>query len=139
MKVSELTGDLLDCWVAKCLNPEEKIFNNSDGWTLRWHIKPKKFSSDWAHGGPLIESNQIFMNPPSDVHYNGGPNNGWKSFDYWRATVSARVRTLTPKNEMQEALKVRGVGRGNGETALIAAMRAFVASFYGDEVPDIPA
>lgn len=54
VKTAELKGDLLDCLVATIENPEEKIFHNSGGYTLRWHNKPPKFSTDWAKGGPLI-------------------------------------------------------------------------------------
>jgi hypothetical protein len=141
MKVSDLSGALLDIWVAR-----------SNGWThaadgsswvdengaCQYHpaccYDP---SSDWSLGGPIIERDQIFIEPPSVVHYNGGPNSGWRRYDHWRATVSARTRTLPP-NETQQALRMRGgVGRGAGETPLIAAMRAKVASHYGDEVPDV--
>jgi hypothetical protein len=138
MNVSQLSGVLLDCWVACAENPQEKIFKNCDGWTLRWHQKPKPYSTDWAQGGPIIERDQIFLDPPHEVHYNGGPNAGWKRYDQWTATVSARTRTL-PLNDTPKALGMPGgVGRGAGETPLIAAMRAKVASHYGDEVPDVP-
>ena len=146
MKVSELIGEKLDYWVARAngwaFGPPHKIL----GWAV-WRdsngeitgiIPAQSFqpSVNWAHGGPIIERDQIFLQPPTSVHYNGGPNHGWKQYDHWRATVSARTRTLPPKNEIQEALNVRGVGRGDGETPLIAAMRAFVTSVYGDEVPE---
>lgn len=126
MKVSELSGALLDYWVARAEGYTNK-FSEYDG---------TPYSTNWAYGGPLIERDQIFLQPPSEVHYNGGPNHGWRRYDHWRATVSARTRTLPPANETQKALNVRPVGRGAGETALIAAMRAKVASHYGDEVPD---
>lgn len=128
MKVAELTGALLDYWVARA----EGMTHEQASFVIPAHA----YSSEWGHGGPIIESDQIFLTPPSDEHSNGGPNHGWRRYDHWRATVSARTRTLPPKNATQEALNVRGVGRGIGETALIAAMRAKVASHYGDEVPD---
>lgn len=128
MKVSELTGDLLDYWVARS--------EGMDHATASFVVPSHAYSTEWAFGGPIIERDQIFLNPPSEVHYNGGPNNGWKIYDHWRATVSARTRTLPPKNEFQESFNVRGVGRGAGETPLIAAMRAKVASHYGEEVPE---
>ncbi|MDE2470453.1 MAG: DUF2591 family protein [Bradyrhizobium sp.] len=146
MKVSELEGPLLDLWVAICYGHERAPgFPEPDEDTGRYWLKLgaynsvrecPRYSSSWCAGGPTIESDQIFLQPPSDVHYNGGPNHGWQRYDYWRATVSARTRTLPPGNAVQEALNVRGVGRGAGETPLIAAMRAKVASHYGEEVPD---
>lgn len=84
------------------------------------------FSTDWAHGGPLIESNQIFIDPPRDVHINGGPNSGWTRFHQWTATVSSRTRTFP--NPFSPVLP-EWVGRGTGPTPLVAAMRAIVASF----------
>jgi len=103
MRTAELTGAELDCWVEKCLNPEEKIFFNVDGWTLRWHRLPRPFSTDWSQGGPLVQIHRIMLVP----HMLDGT---------WRAYIG-------------------GTGR-EGPDALVAAMRAFVASRYGDEVPD---
>ncbi|WP_454056048.1 phage protein NinX family protein [Cupriavidus sp. Marseille-Q8015] len=165
MKVSELEGALLDYWVAMAdeswkwaheLFPTMTLDPTFKGMALVFdeenklkrcllvpnnpmrqdhqHFAP---STAWEHGGPIIERDQIFLNPPSEVHYNGGPNNGWKRYDHWRATVSARTRTLPPQNETQQAMGVRPVGRGSGATALIAAMRAKVASHYGAEVPEV--
>lgn len=146
MKVSELEGALLDYWVAKAEGFGAELCGDSRG---AFCIRTKQYvgggsfrgpfcpSTEWADGGPIIERDQIFLNPPSEVHYNGGPNAGWKRYDHWRATVSARTRTLPPQNETQQAMGVRPVGRGSGATALIAAMRAKVASHFGDEVPEV--
>jgi hypothetical protein len=142
MKVSELSGALLDYWVAMAQGNQE-VRIRAHACEMRIHpdfeFMSYSPSTAWAHGGPIIERDQIFLQPPSEVHYNGGPNHGWRRYDHWRATVSARTRTLPPANETQEALKIRPVGRGAGETPLIAAMRAKVASHYGDEVPDAAA
>jgi len=83
-------------------------------------------STDWAQGGPLIERDQIFLDPPHDTHAHGGPNAGWHRTHGWSATVSARTRRYP--NHADPALP-GCVGRGAGPTPLIAAMRAFVASF----------
>lgn len=142
MKVAELSGALLDLWVAKAegltvrLSGDETVAIVSQMYDSHVDHFGYAPSSRWSEGGPIIERDQIFLDPPSEVHYNGGPNHGWRRYDHWRATVSARTRTLPPKNETQVALNVRPVGRGAGETPLIAAMRAKVASHYGDEVPD---
>ncbi|WP_429499064.1 phage protein NinX family protein [Robbsia andropogonis] len=145
MKVSELTGVQLDYWVALAENacPEIEEWELPDGKSYlicyaQINAEPSVYkpSSDWSCGGPIIERDQIYLSPPHDAHYYGGPNAGWKRYDDWSATVSARTRTLPP-NSVQLALKTGGgVGRGRGDTPLLAAMRAKVASHYGDEVPD---
>ncbi|MFT0167507.1 phage protein NinX family protein [Paraburkholderia mimosarum] len=150
MKVSELSGGLLELWVAICegerIAPAHPEPNPNTG---RYWLQIGKgysvkecppFASSWCAGGPIIERDQIFLQPPSEVHYNGGPNHGWQRYDHWRATVSARTRTLPAKGALDRIIGHGGVGRGAGETPLIAAMRAKVASHYGDEVPDeVPA
>lgn len=139
MKVSELSGALLDYWVAVAQGNQE-VRIRADACEMRIHpdfeFMPYSPSTAWAHGGPIIERDQIFLDPPHDVHYNGGPNAGWKRYDQWSATVSARTRTLPPNETLKALGMPGGVGRGAGETPLIAAMRAKVASHYGDEVPD---
>ena len=87
-------------------------------------LPPAAYSSDWAAGGLLIEQNQVFIDPPHDVHINGGPNAGWSRYNCWTATVSKRVRTYPVEGQKQGH-----VGRGAGPNCLIAAMRAIVASF----------
>lgn len=139
MKVNELSGALLDYWVAVADgNLEVRLHDGVCEMRIHpeFEFCPYNPSSVWAHGGPIIECDQIFLTPPSEEHSNGGPNHGWRRYDHWRATVSARTRTLTPSSEFAKLSGIRGVGRGTGETALIAAMRAKVASHYGDEVPD---
>ena len=132
MKISELSGALLDYWVARA----EGMTHEQASFVIPAHA----YSTEWAYGGPIVERDQIFLNPPSEVHYHGGSNNGWRQYDHWRATVSARTRTLPPEGELGKLIGSGGVGRGAGETPLIAAMRAKMASHYGDEVPDeVPA
>ncbi len=143
MKVSELSGALLDYWVAVAQGDREVRIHDGRC-EARFHpdfdFVAYSPSIAWMHGGPLIELDQIFVQPPSTQHVSGGPNAGWHRYDHWRATVSARTRTWSSRPEDPALqLGVGGrVGRGAGETALIAAMRAKVASHYGDEVPDVP-
>lgn len=79
----------------------------------------------------LIESNQVFLDAPSEQHLNfGGKRPNETVFvDEWRATVSARVRTYP--NRSRPA--IGNVGRGRGPTPLISVMRAIVASFGPSE------
>lgn len=71
----------------------------------------------------LIDSNRVALTPPGRVHYHG---RGWVSYPYWRATVSASVRTYVLPGDKSE---IERVGRGMGETPLVAACRAIVDSF----------
>jgi hypothetical protein len=96
------------------------------------------YSSDWAAGGPLIESNQLFIDAPHETHVNygydkklGRTKGEWLDERRWTATVSAAVRTKpNPNFPLDGPLgHMTCVGRGAGPTCLIAAMRAIVDSF----------
>lgn len=125
MKTSELIGAQLDWAVAKCegaLAPTGNVLligkqlfiaignDTSD----KMEYSP---STDWAQGGPIIESFQnnestfcLFFNPYKD-HPEYGNSRPWKA-EYKGRSFYA-------------------------ETPLIASMRCFVASRLGDEI-DIP-
>jgi hypothetical protein len=120
-KTSELSGALLDVAVAKA---EGLIWDGvvermrvldlptSDEYTDEFisvcgpDRKFKRFSpsSDWAHGGPIIDRERISL-LHSDNHPSGYP---------WMA--------------------LKGSASGHGLTAQVAAMRAYVAHKLGDEV-----
>jgi hypothetical protein len=68
-------------------------------------------STLWDHGGPIIEREQELIDK-------GGAEGIWKAQGVWKAQLK------------------RGGYVGEGETLLIAAMRAFVASKCGEAVPD---
>ena len=114
MKVSELEGAELDYWVAK-----------AEGWEADW--KPPEhpgnykipgfgwsssagwnWSTDWSQGGPIIERETIQLNP----------GNAFPNCTVWWAKHPAHGWTIV----------------SSGETPLIAAMRCFVASKFGEEV-----
>lgn len=122
MKVSELTGPALDYWVAKAENASDNVgsgayvaFARMEKWGETWEEQQAhpnhRFapSSDWEHGGPIIDRDKIRLQPPRHA-------------PQWTADC---------------------VGEGgavhfaDGPTPLIAAMRAKVASEYGEEVPDL--
>jgi len=141
IKTSELSGAALDWATAKAVNQD---IDDSRSKELRIDIAPGFQSpwipsANWHQGGPLIESNQVFLDPPHDMHRanyeekTGKVKGCWETYESWHATVSARVRTLPPKIEGFPGR----VGRGEGETPLIASCRAIVASVFGDEV-EIP-
>lgn len=73
------------------------------------------YSTSWIQGGPIIERERIHIAPL--------PDSGWRS--HWRSPINK------PYHECLMDCYDEGV------TALIAAMRCYVASKLGDEV-DIP-
>ena len=120
VKTSELTGVALDWAVAKCelmvgQDYTLAIDTDFDG-TKRVNFGGMypEWSTDWQEAGPIIEREKIDLNYFPDGSYeNGGA---------WMAT-----RTDGP-----------AVSEEEGPTSLIAAMRCYVASKFGDEmeVPD---
>ena len=120
MKVSELSGVTLDWWVAKAdgLSPKTEtgvciVYPPSDG-DGEEGLTFYEPSLKWSHGGPIIERMSIERERQSSAD---GMDAGW----------SASVEPTT-KNPDPPWLW--------GETQLIASMRAYVASKYGDEVPE---
>lgn len=116
MKVSELTGTALDYWTAKSIDAipghEFRLHFEEPFITLR-SLETREDvvwapSTNWAHGGPIIERKKIMVS--------------W-NVDHWIS--GANDATDNPNNRIW-----------SGRTALIAAMRAQVASKFGDEVPD---
>lgn len=93
-KVAELGGGPLDYAVAI-----------AEGVALA-HQVPLPYSSDWAHGDPIIKRESIDVIP-------------WA--DSWAACVGSKVERLDRPISL-------------GPTLLNAAMRAYVASKLGDEI-----
>jgi hypothetical protein len=86
MKVSELTGAELDYWVAKAEElplSEEWNCSGSDGvliGTGQGDLEQFAPSTNWAHGGPIIERERIETRPES--------NGFWRSFSWGGADTS---------------------------------------------------
>ena len=107
MKTSELTGAALDWAVAKALSLNEEDYVEIDNlYGPVW--RGPEYSSDWAQGGPIIEREEIALEPMTHDEHGDG----------WLAT-----RVEGPAVCMEF-----------GQTMLIAAMRCYVASKLGDEV-----
>lgn len=115
MKTSELIDEKLNWAVAKC---EGGIWEPDSVRTAFWlwpgkypkySIKAPNYSTDWSQGGPIIERERI-----SVIDIDG--------YDFWKADKLNK-----------EAIPVINYG----PTPLIAAMRCYVASKFGDEI-DIP-
>lgn len=112
-KVSELEGALLDAAVAKIVDlprhpqPDGSVLYRVNGELLAAeHWRP---SSNWEHGGPIIESERITVQP---MDFAGRQD--------WQASTDRFLQTLQ-----------------NGPTPLVAAMRAYVTSKFG-EVVELP-
>ncbi|WP_241300510.1 phage protein NinX family protein [Burkholderia stabilis] len=120
MKVSELNGALLDYWVARAAGYSESndsLMMHIDGTCrIAWHEDddPDSLfnpSASWMWGGPIIQKALI-----SVLH---GPVDDPRSVGYWTGFIR-------PSDD----------DGYDGETPLIAGMRAYVASKFGAEVPD---
>lgn len=110
MKTSELTGALLDLWVARAEGQKVFAYRTPDGVldhlvTAHMSFGNGKYapSTDWAQGGPIIDREKIAL-----------------KFDAtsWDAQTQGDDWIYA------------------APTSLVAAMRAYVASKFGDTVPD---
>lgn len=98
MKTDELTGSMLDYWVARAEGIKPTVDQQME-------FCP---STDWALAGPIIEREQIMI--------------CWET-DHWIAGAA----------EFANSRKGRIV---KGPTALVAAMRAYVMSRFGENVAE---
>ncbi|TXD58844.1 DUF2591 domain-containing protein [Ralstonia sp. TCR112] len=117
MLVEKLGGALLDYWVARAMRDgEAAYFEQDENWHATLNGVPVHYSTDWAQAGPILENESI-----STV----------KMYGEWRAGYGFNVGT--EYGEPCHELKHEQIGK----TPLQAAMRAYVASKFGDEVPDM--
>ncbi|WP_314439464.1 phage protein NinX family protein [Massilia timonae] len=126
MRTAELTGELLDYWVARAngwtFGPQHKalecdVWRDADG-QIVGTIPASAYrpSTDWALGGPIIERERLII---------AAGNNYWAAID------------TNPANGL--IYEICEVGRHGctGPTPLVAAMRVYVASKFGDVVEDV--
>lgn len=74
MRTSELTGLALDWAVAKCEGVEYRYMKSVGGdYNGNWWYETRRYSTDWAQGGPIIERERI------NIHDHGG--DGWTADD----------------------------------------------------------
>jgi hypothetical protein len=113
MKVSELQGALLDYWVAKAEGADATISRRGECLVCEDGVASYRFkpSTTWATGGPIIERELIEVMRPTKGEHVGS----------WAAWI-----------EVDQFV-------GYGPAPLVAAMRAYVASKFGAEVPEVPA
>jgi hypothetical protein len=127
--VATLEGALLDAAVAQCEGIETVegrhdvllVWSQDDGVWRGWTP-----SRSWHDGGPLVEREQI------TVIRMGGTDG------YWSAGYEPEVdEGRQCESGWLELPSIRMRYEQSGPTALIAAMRAYVASKLGDEI-DLP-
>lgn len=112
VEVANAEGVVLDWMVAQCVEADDGMRTALGIFTTRTG-KFKHPSTKWAEGGPIMER-EI-----SDLNKDGGR---------WQAVVYGPTGDFIPGKVGHCAF---------GPTALIAAMRCYVASKLGDEV-DVP-
>ena len=124
MKTSELTGAALDWAVAKCEGAYAPSVDADIDGTKRINYGGMypDWSTDWAQGGPIIEREQLSVEP----RYNGDEGLVcWVAYGH-NLKYDERGEYIEGSDHLQE-----------GPTPLIAAMRCYVASKLGDTI-DIP-
>jgi len=110
-RVAELEGAELDYWVAKADgNGNALCFKQNDSWYASLDGVPVHYSSDWTSAGQIIERERIALDP---ITRNRNHTSEWQA-QVW---VPFAVQT--------------------GPTPLIAAMRALVASKFGETVDEV--
>ena len=114
VKTSKLTGAALD-WAVEYIERgcEERPALRGYNYDVEWrNYRTARYSTDWAEGGPIIEREKLDL---KYLPYDRPP--------YWGA-LKSNTAACARSGQI-------------GPTALIAAMRCFVASKLGDKV-DVP-
>lgn len=116
-RVSDLSGAELDCWVAMAAGGESPRIGIGGVCVVAYGHTLHRFcpSTAWTHGGPIIERERIGVWPGTEEQ----PHH-----HVWTACIPSDDGTF---DDLKECY---------GATPLEAAMRAFVASVYGEEVSD---
>lgn len=138
VKTSEATGPALNWAVASALGDTQAVFRFPNGTPCEAVILDRGVpydmrignvfhpSTDWAQGGPIIEREGISLRP---IRRPGHELDGQCLAAIDHGNTGTLVQWVKRETFSQHYWK--------GPTALIAAMRCFVASRLGDEV-DVP-
>lgn len=131
MSVDELEGAELDFWVARA-EGEQAYYEPGHPEYFKWLKQGEgsaketpRYSSDWSKGGPIIQRENLHLGPPTEpVHRNGGPKSGWGEAGMWTSCT------------WHKGVDGRRSVSWHETSTLIAAMRCYVGSKFGDAVPD---
>jgi hypothetical protein len=125
MKVAELCGEDLDYWTAQAAGIRIKRYDGGFWYTDEQHPKQWDPSESWLMGGPIIERERIGIYEGAQWPAPGHPPAQW----IWCACVGGSPNYGT-------TLEAPAQRELRGPTPLVVAMRAYVASRFGKEVPD---
>lgn len=106
MQIADHSAAALDYWTARAEGLSPEIVHADGVVACRVESSVYSPSSDWSQGGPIIERHKIMV--------------AW-NVDHWISGANAALDD--PHDRIW-----------SGRTALIAAMRAHVASVFGDDV-----
>lgn len=122
MKTSELTGALLDYWVAMAEGREPRSVKIGDREVYALDFgkgfEVPFYSTDWARGGPIIERECIHIT----MEFGTAAERKWKAIQMLDEMMLYGLPSTTIPAPLY------------GPTPLIAAMRAYVTSKFGNEV-----
>ncbi|MGY4838027.1 phage protein NinX family protein [Burkholderia pyrrocinia] len=114
MKVSDLTGAMLDYWVARAEGADQARAIRDAA-----NYRP---TENWAQGGPIIERERIAT--WSGIEFIGSSEQVW--------TANA----LGTDGYDGKSCYIDVSSGQTGPTLLIAAMRAYVVAKFGETLPD---
>lgn len=122
VKVSELKGDKLDYFTAIAIGEKNPQISLGGGCVVSHGHTLHRFypSSEWQHGGPLIQKFQISFFHPCI----GGVDTNGELLDCLQSTIGYK-RTVSGEN---------AEARSYEHDYLVAACRAIVIAQLGDEV-----
>ena len=115
MQIKDLKGAMLDYWVARAEGLKAEIKHRGHSAETCWTILPNGVTD--------------YHFTPSTSWAQGGPIIEREEISLLPGPWSAQVF-------LEDGLRSF---EGTGSTPLVAAMRAYVASKFGDEVPDLQA
>jgi len=137
MKTAELTGALLDYWVARASPQFSDVTfeKREDCIACLADIDGEKFVAAFIHGGNVLATMRLKRKYQHAICF--GPSSDWAQGGQIIERERMKVEPL------RDGAWTASARDGNhqivgalGPTPLVAAMRAFVVSKFGDAVPD---
>lgn len=140
MKTSELTGVALDWAVAKCEEYSGQVYVKDGKLYEPLYEEFLCFSTDWAQGGPIIEWENISIIRCDD---------NYETDKEVYTTLPVRIAVWGAVHKDRHGLSESYGSQGDhcgksynvypdvmvyGPTPLVAAMRCYVTSKFGDEI-----